>query len=160
MKSNFEPVKDLNFTRRKLPHYQSTRTCYFVTSHCSMGVILSPEERDIVLSAIKFLDDKKYDLLTAVVMPDHIHLLIIPHPKNDDSEFSLSEIMHSIKSYTAHQCKRKIWQHESFDKTVRNNDEFVTFASYIFNNPMKKGLVAEGEDYKWFYVFNNKLEYI
>jgi putative transposase len=153
MKSNLEPVKDLNVTRRKLPHYQSTRTCYFVTSHCTLGVILSHEERDIVLSAIKFLDHKKYDLLTAVVMPDHIHLLIIPLAKDEKCEFSLSEIMHSIKSYTSHQCKRKLWQHESFDRTVRGDDDFVTFASYIQNNPVKKGLINEDEVYKWYYVF-------
>ncbi|MBK6681202.1 MAG: transposase [Ignavibacteriales bacterium] len=110
-----------------------------MTSHCTLGVILSHEERDIVLSAIKFLDHKKYDLLTAVVMPDHIHLLIIPLAKDEKCEFSLSEIMHSIKSYTSHQCKRKLWQHESFDRTVRGDDDFVTLRVIFKTTLSRKG---------------------
>ncbi len=153
MKSNLKSVEDLIVTKRRLPHYQSTLSYYFITSHFARGVDLSSQERDIVFDAIKFLDGKKYDLISAVVMPDHFHLLLRPLLKDDSSEYFLAEINHSLKSYTSHQCKRKLWQHESFDRTVRGDDDFVTFASYIQNNHVKKGLINENEVYKWYYVF-------
>lgn len=74
------------------------------------GKTLSPSQRDIVLKAIKYLDGKKYLLYAAVVMPDHFHLVIQPVEKGDGALYSLSEIMHSLKSFTAYKID-KHWPH-------------------------------------------------
>jgi hypothetical protein len=49
---------------------------------------------------LKF-DGEKYKLFSWTVMPNHVHLLLQPL-----ENFTLAEIMHSIKSYTAHKANK------------------------------------------------------
>ena len=104
-----------------------------------------------MLSAIRFLDAKKYELLAAVIMDDHVHIII--NPKE-----TLSRIMHSIKSFTAHEINKslnrsgKVWQEESYDRVIRNEKDFFEKMSYIANNPIESNLAKKYEDYRWLYV--------
>jgi len=146
-------IKEFTITRRHLPHWQSPNAIYFITTHCMEGKTLSPSQRDIVLNAIKYLDGKKYILYAAVVMPDHFHLVVQPVEKGDGAFYSLSEIMHSIKSFTAHKIDEPIWQHENFDRIIRNEGELLEKINYIINNAIKTGIVENPDDYKWlFYI--------
>ena len=175
-----KPIKDFTITRRHLPHWQSPNAVYFLTTRCIKGKTLTEAERNIVIEGIKYLDERKYILYATVVMPDHFHLIIQPIEKvgqpsrltkENSSYYSLSEIMHSIKSYTAHKIggstipvdnksiDKQIWQHENFDRIIRDDDEFFEKMNYILNNPIKSGLVDEPDKYKWLYYIGDKMEY-
>ncbi|MGH9765501.1 MAG: hypothetical protein ACREDR_27685, partial [Blastocatellia bacterium] len=43
------------------------------------------------------------------------------------------------------------WQHESFDRVIRDEDEFDRTIRYVLNNPVKAGLVGYWKDWKWNY---------
>ena len=114
---------------------------------------------EMAQNSLLFHHDKKYRLLSWVVMPNHIHTLATPFEKTE-----LREITHSIKSYTAHEAnkllnrKGQFWQHESFDRYVRNRKHFVNVIEYIENNPVKAGLCEKPEDWKFssaFYKLKN-----
>ena len=70
----------------------------------------------------------------------------------------LSRIMHSIKSFTAHEMnkmlnrKGKVWQGENYDRIIRDEDEYLEKIKYIADNPIKANLADGYEDYKWLYV--------
>ena len=114
---------------------------------------MTPEYRDIVMESIRYLDGKKYVLYAAVILPDHFHLIIQPMEKGKDTYYSLSEIMHDIKSFTAHIIGKPIWQHENFDRIIRDNEELFEKINYMMKNPVKAGLVEDYNTYKWlFYV--------
>lgn len=119
--------------RRHLPHFQCAGQYYFITFVTLGRRALTPPQKDCVFDAIHFWDGTKYDLLAAVVMDDHVHILIRPIE-------SLSKIMHSIKSFTAHQInknsdrKGKLWQDENLDRIVRSDQEFLTQIEYIANS--------------------------
>jgi putative transposase len=146
-----EPIEEFQKTRRRLPHMETKWATYFCTSNTKNRKALAPEDRDILFSAIKFLDGKKYDLDAAVVMPDHFHLLIRPLAKGEGI-FSLSEIFHSIKSFTSHKIDRGvIFQSEHYDHLIRNEADNSEKFQYIVNNPIVAGLVDRPEDYRWLY---------
>ena len=65
------------FRYRKLPHWQLPGAYYWVTFASAIGD-LTEDERDIVMSAIRYWDGKKIDLFAAVVMRDHVHMLLAP----------------------------------------------------------------------------------
>ena len=110
-----------------------------------------------------------YDLLAWCIMPNHVHLLLKPLSWNaaapavgvpaatagDDGVPSLAEIMHSIKSYSAKEAKKRglvagnLWQREYFDRWVRNDMELNRYIEYIRQNPVVAGLVRSPEDYPW-----------
>lgn len=81
-----------------------------------------------------------------------------PQARDDGSGFfSLSEILYSIKSYSAHQINRllgrtgALWQDESFDRLIRSETDLAGKWTYIRNNPVKKGLVESVEEYPYLY---------
>jgi len=137
--------------RRHLPHYQLSSGYYFITFSTHDRFQLQPPQRDCVFNALCFLDTKKYELYAAVVLNDHVHMVINPFE-------SLPKIMHSIKSFTAHEInkilerKGKVWQNENYDRVIRDEDEFLEKLNYIANNPIKANLARQYEDYEWLYI--------
>lgn len=68
---------------------------------------------------------------------------------------ALSRITHALKSYTANRCNRVLnrrgtfWQDESYDHWVRDEGELWRIIQYVELNPVKAGLAAKPEDWRW-----------
>lgn len=138
--------------QRHLPHWTMKGATYFVTFRVSQGE-LNLDERMAVLNHICEGNEKFYNLAAAVVMPDHVHVLLEPL-----QEFELSRIMKGIKGVTAKLVNHLrngtgiVWQPESFDRIVRDQNELDEKVQYVVNNPVKRELVADPWDYKPLYV--------
>jgi carbamoylphosphate synthase large subunit/REP element-mobilizing transposase RayT len=103
-------------------------------------ILRTPKAAETVAAALRHFDGERYVLDGFVVMPNHVHVLFQPV-----RGFGLSEILHSWKSFTAHQLKSEvdagaIWQDESFDRIVRNWEELQAYRSYVARNPEKARL--------------------
>ena len=105
---------------------------------------------DIVLVAILFGRSQKwYYLLSFVIMPDHMHLIIIPREKN------ISECMKSIKGFSARKINEgfsrrgSIWQRGFYDYILDSEEMVISRIRYIEENPVRKGMVIHAEDYKY-----------
>ena len=91
--------------------------------------------RKVVESAFRHFDGIRYSLYAYVVMPNHAHVLFMPR-----DGFSTTEIAHSWKSFTGTTINRmlgksgSLWQKESFDRLIRNVEEFNATRSYIRAN--------------------------
>ena len=100
-------------------------------------------------SLLKF-DGARYRLFAWVVMPNHVHTLM---SRFDESE--LRNILHSIKSYTAHEANKilgrvgQFWIEDYFDRFMRNQRHFERTVRYIENNPVKAGLCREPSDWPY-----------
>jgi REP element-mobilizing transposase RayT len=81
-------------------------------------------------------------------MPNHVHAVVTPL-----GEHSVSKIVQSWKSYTAHAINRqlgrsgKLWQKESFDHLVRSAESYQRFVWYTEQNPVASGFVVQPEDW-------------
>ncbi|XAM01134.1 class I tRNA ligase family protein [Phycisphaeraceae bacterium D3-23] len=146
--------QSLDRSRRNLPHWEQGGSTYFVTYRVRSGE-LSEAERKIALDAAMHWHGERMDLHAAVVMPDHVHLLLTPYMADEGNWHSLSALLHSIKSFSANQINRvrgatgSLWLDESFDRIVRDEDEFYEKWNYIRNNPVKSGLSDEQGQYEW-----------
>ncbi|NEO56312.1 MAG: transposase [Okeania sp. SIO3B5] len=153
------PQEELKITQRDLPHWEFNGAVYFITFKTRNRLELTPAARQIVLDACLFFHGKRYDIFVLVVMPDHVHMLIHPLVKEESQEeyWSVSSIMHSIKSYSAKQILKimtnigKVWQSERYDRIVRNDLELTNVWEYIRQNPVKAGLSDSPEDYPFFW---------
>jgi REP element-mobilizing transposase RayT len=120
-----------------------------------------PQVAEIVVETLHIHDSKKYNLIAYCLMPTHVHLILRPLLKNDKEPFTLSEIMHSIKTYTANECNKNLgrtgqfWSHESYDHTIRDNRDFINQIEYLVNNPVKAGLVESAEDWLYTWITND-----
>ena len=114
-----------------------------------------PEIADMVVEAIHYGANvlNHYELSAFVVMPNHVHILITPR-------VDLPVVMKSLKSITAKRGNlilgltgRPFWQPESYDRLVRDSEEFNRIQRYIENNPVKAGLALSPETYPWSSAF-------
>jgi putative transposase len=111
-------------------------------------------------------------LIGFVVMPDHVHLLIVPHKRN-----TISDVIRHIKgAFSRELGKRlrehrqaastvaggihppdraavnpikKIWQDSYHDRLVRDPREVCTKLQYMEFNPVKAGLVSDPKNYEF-----------
>ena len=98
-----------------------------------------------------------------VVMPEHVHLLVSEPPAG-----KLADAIHNLKLSFSKRAKslRKpkvprvrarsvganvgpFWQARYYDRNVRDYEEFKVKLRYLHRNPVKRGLAAKPEDWKW-----------
>jgi RecG-like helicase/REP element-mobilizing transposase RayT len=156
------------YSRRRLPHFEKPWAIYAVTIGTKRGRCLLPKARTIVLNSLCYLHNERYELFAACVMPDHVHLLIQPWPKDDDEKgnvvfWPLSELMHSIKSFSAHKINEiekktgAVWEKESFDRYVRSDRDLKEKFHYILRNPWDSGVAKQNEDYPWIWTQDDEV---
>lgn len=85
---------------------------------------------------------KHIDINKFIVMPNHLHLLITvtnngasgtPHPTNT----TVSSLVSTLKRFTNKKCNVNLWQRGFYDHIIRDEDDYLTKAQYIENNPAK-----------------------
>jgi len=147
--------------RRRLPHFQKSDAPLFIT-FCTGGPLFLPDDaRDIVLNHCLRDHGVRTELLAAVVMPDHVHLLLRALRNEDGWPIPLVGIMQSLKSATGHRINKllgrsgPVWEEESFDHVLRSNESLEEKREYIRQNPVKAGLVQTPEDYRWLWLNPN-----
>ncbi len=108
---------------------------------------------DIIANAFRYFDNQHYELLSYCIMPNHVHVLILPIIKPDVPVVSLAHINYSWKRYTANQINKilnrtgSLWQQESYDHLIKNDNEFYHTLEYIIENPVKAGLVQHWNEW-------------
>jgi REP element-mobilizing transposase RayT len=68
----------MSYYERNLPHIQRDFKPHFLTFATHKRRVLQPWARDIVLRACRYHDEKTCLVMAAVVMPDHVHLIVFP----------------------------------------------------------------------------------
>jgi REP element-mobilizing transposase RayT len=141
--------------RRHLPHFQQDNRSYYVTAVTKFRLILPPQARDVVLRHIVFDDQRVMHLHTAIVMPDHMHLLLTPFWDECGDAYSVARIMKGIRGASARSVnvllrrKGSLWQDESFDHELRNGESIEAKSHYICMNPVRAGLATTPDEYPW-----------
>jgi putative transposase len=81
-------------------------------------------------------------------MPEHVHLLISEPERN-----TLSVVIQMLKQITSRKLKPagsvRFWQARYYDFPVWSERKRVEKLKYIHRNPVKRGLVARPEDWRW-----------
>jgi putative transposase len=105
---------------------------------------------NILLEALLFGREQEwYYLLSFVIMPDHMHLILIPRGRN------ISECMKAIKGFAARKINSllgrsgSVWQSGFYDYVLDSEEKVLTRMRYIEDNPVRKGLAISPEDYSY-----------
>jgi putative transposase len=144
--------------RRKLPHYQKFDRAIFVTFCKRNHEPLSPAARSLVLQHCLKGNNRTTHLHAAVIMPDHVHLLLTPMRNAEGWPFPLQDILKLMKGPAARSVNvllgtcGAVWQDESFDHVLRSNESFDETLEYIRQNPVRRGLATRPGEYQWLWV--------
>jgi putative transposase len=151
------PVTEFERVRMDLPHWQGPGATYFLRFSLRGEVRVDLARADvapIVISCLRHFDQERYLLLDFVVMPDHVHCILKPL-QQDDGYPNLFAVMDSLKHWTAARINRvlgrrgPLWRREQYDHLLRNQEDYLEKAKYIYNNPQAAGLVDDPADWPW-----------
>jgi putative transposase len=133
---------------------------YFVTTCCckKRKVFANAKNVAFLFETIEWMQDRKYiDLHFCIAMPDHVHFIF-----QLTGEKSLSEVMKSIKQFTARRIKanfkhiKNVWQTQYYDHLIRGNENLLNKIKYCLNNSIRAGIVDNPHEYP-FWISKYKL---
>jgi putative transposase len=125
---------------------------YFITccTREKQSGLTSPLVAGALLTTLSHIEtDGHWTIRGAVIMADHLHLLVTLHDR-----LALSRILARFKSKTkpALITGGLQWQGNYYEHHLRQSDAAEDVLLYIFLNPYRAGLVANTEVYPWFRV--------
>ena len=128
--------------------YEGSYT-YFLTICCyDKGDYFT--NKNTVFTILDSLNRISYEMSFSIIvycfMPDHLHILT-----SGNERINLIKFVKQFKQITGYNFKKvtgkKLWQKSFHDHVVRKEENLNSIAEYIFNNPVRKGLVKDYKDY-------------
>jgi putative transposase len=125
---------------------------YFITLRCHGGK-RHFADNNLILTALNILrhtaGQRNFYIWAYCFMPDHLHLLIEGKTENAD----MSKFISVFKQKTAFRFQRrqstKLWQPRYYDRVLRKDEETSIVVRYIFENPVRKGIVTDYLQYPY-----------
>ncbi len=111
-----------------------------------------------------------------VVMPEHVHIAVLPQRSSDRPPVPISLILQELKSWTGRWCKdalrgvwrerhslgtpkldawataegeKPFWKPRGYDFNIDRKESLLQKLDYIHRNPLRRGLVERAEDWTW-----------
>ena len=104
-------------------------------------VLRSQAFRDVVADSLAYSEGQRYELLSWIIMPNHIHIGCVLHP-----DWLLEKVVFTWKRRTAgtinemRGAQGQFWQHDYFDRLIRDGQHLRNVIRYIRRNPVKARL--------------------
>lgn len=144
-----------------LRRFYGANHLHFITCSCyqRQPLLATALRRDLFLTILEEVRKRyQFVILGYVVMPEHFHLLI-----TEPQHGTPSTVMQVLKQRFARQLHRKtsnaarddasavgrVWQERFYDFNVWSEKKEVEKLRYIHRNPVKRGLVAEPDQWAW-----------
>ncbi len=148
-----------------LKRYNYTGALHFITFSCyrRRTLLSASDRRDLVLEVLEKMRSKhRFAACGYVVMPEHVHLLI-SEPQIADCSVVIRAIKIAFvrRQFGAAQPQAEpgrprsilypdpFWTRRFYDFNVYSERKFIEKLRYIHRNPVKRGLAARPEDWKW-----------
>jgi putative transposase len=158
------------FSYMKLKHYDHDGRARFITfcTHKKIPLLTNNKFRRVVIDSISAIRAQySLKLLGYVLMPEHVHLVVVP-PEDTKlgpaigklkiySSTRIHEILIDLNSAMIERLtvtRNKIinfvfWQRRCYDHNCRSTESVWEKVNYCHNNPVKRGLVSKPEDWIW-----------
>ena len=134
--------------------------------------------KQVVVEGLRVLR-QRFDvcLVGYVIVPEHTHVIVYPHPRGDDEPIPVSKLLHAFKKHVGFHGKQRlrdvwrlqgklwsrplnawatgprneqaIWNVRGYDSNIRTHKALLQKLDYCHKNPLTRGLVERPEDWPW-----------
>ena len=90
-----------------------------------------------------------FKLLAFAIMPDHLHLIVVPP---EDGPAKMMQLIKGRFSRTyggLTACAEPVWQSRYHERILTTEQALFSAIEYVHNNPVASRLVGQPEDYRW-----------
>ena len=157
--------------RKTCKRYNVPWDAHALTFSCYRGRAFLARDRTRRYVAAALLSARRrhrFALWAYVIMPEHVHLLILP----EEETYSVSAILRAIKQSAARRAVAylrkfnpsglrllatgqkhtpyRFWQAGGgHDRNIRSRRGLINMFDYIHGNPVRRGLVERAEEWYW-----------
>jgi putative transposase len=126
----------------------SQHEAYFVSTQTARRQPFFRHERwaNLLRETILHYSNSDYFLHAYVIMPDHVHLLVVPK-RTLEKAVQLTKGGFSFRAKRELAWKFDIWQPGFSDHRIRDEEDWKRHLDYIRWNPVAERLVGVGEQY-------------
>ena len=126
---------------------------YFITvctDQRRIGLTTPEVAKAILAEAQAMAVDTTWQLRCSVVMPDHLHLLVVLGERLTLGQ-SIARLKSKTKSMLVAQSPSLKWERDFFDHHVRPEDERLSLFLNVFLNPYRAGLCPRDGSWPWYF---------
>lgn len=131
----------------QLRHWRKAET---LMDECHGSCLLRQSHiRDIVSRSLIYFEGNRHHMHGFVIMPNHVHLAVMPF-----EGWEIEDLLQSWKGFTSREIAKvtsrpgQLWQHDNWNRIIRDEDHWQRVMRYITRNPAKAKL-GEGESTLW-----------
>lgn len=112
-------------------------------------ILRQPDIRKIVADALLFFEGLRSSMHGFVIMPNHIHLAVVAL-----GDYQIEELLKSWKGFSSREInkalgrKGQLWQEDSWNRIIRDEQHWMRVMRYILKNP-EKAKLHDGEFTLW-----------
>ncbi len=100
------------------------------------------------------MDLRRWFVVSAVVMPDHFHALVLPREVRD---LPVGDFFTGFKRVLRQRLKHSWdWQRGGFDRLLRSTDAAYEKWLYMRENPVRVGLARSWADWPYYFDYREK----
>jgi putative transposase len=161
----------------RLHRYDVPGHTHFLTFSCyrRLGFFWHDSIKQIAVDGLKHLQVRfRICVVGYVIMPEHVHLLLYPHPRGELRPSPVSTLLHAYKRFVAVAGKKRLqalaseqvglwsaplsrwlaarqpfWQTRGYDFNVDRGETLLEKLNYCHKNPLTRRLVGRAEDWPW-----------
>ena len=159
--------------RKAVKHYEANRCFHELTFSCFHRKPLLTNDvwqSMLAVSISRATLNHRYDLVAFVFMPEHLHLLVLPH----DVDCRVSGLLKAMKRPFSYRIKKlleaakspllgqltvrqrpgvqtfRFWQEgPGYDRNIESDAAIRSAIDYIHMNPVRRGLCERKTDWGW-----------
>ena len=151
---------------RLLRRYHGAGDLHFITSSCyrRQPLLGTVRRRDLLLKILEQVRRRyRFVVLGYVIMPEHFHVLISEAQRGTPSTLMQAVKLGFARRVLAERKRQRvcgqgelweggrehIWQARFYDFNVWTEHKRIEKLRYMHNNPVKRGLVLQPEQWRW-----------
>ena len=134
-----------------LKHFDYTGLHRYSLTFCTdqrRQIFIKKDAVDLVLLQIsRAATECEFAVITYCFMYDHLHLLVHGQSETADGKGFIAKAKQYSGYYFKKQFHGRLWQRYGYERTLRKDEDTLTVAKYILENPVRAELVANVQDY-------------
>lgn len=148
--------KNFAIWRGRLPHWRADDVRYYVTFRFRRE--LGEDELQALMKRLMRTEGRSFDLLALCLLPESAEMLFTVLPGPTGRPYELSDVIEKAKNQAAKEIMKKSGERlspfygESFDRIVRDDDEFEERWLAMLEAPVKAELAEDPEDYAFLWL--------
>ena len=107
----------------------------------------------VVTRAVEILkstaDQESFSIWAYCFMPNHLHLLVEGQNTNGDMRRFVALFKQKTSYWFQGIYGKKLWEPNYYEHVLRNDEDTIAVARYIFRNPVRGGLVEDYSRYSY-----------